>query len=255
MLEPMQSCFDNLHNAKITTFLKPKVAEPLEDYHEANVVRQFSKSPSPKTKRPRFEIETFQSSVESEQADALAPYSAAGVLNSTRDIEDAANSNDFVEAVHIVEYQFDNNEELSGDVNVILDAVNIDPPSIQDMKQYLDRCALDSDPCRRMTSSTAKIKLDEQTEEHAIRTLRQKVSKSDFLAMSVIGQFNRGFILASLRHEDARDLFIIDQHASDEKFNFERLQRITDITKQRLIKLVYAYFSLNTLVLAQKRYT
>lgn len=38
--------------------------------------------------------------------------------------------------------------------------------------------------------------------------------------MTIHGQFNKGFIMASSGHE----LFIIDQHASDEKFNFERLQ-------------------------------
>jgi len=31
------------------------------------------------------------------------------------------------------------------------------------------------------------------------------------------------------------DLFIIDQHASDEKFNFESLQKSTKINSQRLL--------------------
>ncbi|KAK9825372.1 hypothetical protein WJX81_005933 [Elliptochloris bilobata] len=47
--------------------------------------------------------------------------------------------------------------------------------------------------------------------------------KADFARMRVLGQFNLGFILARL----GRDLFIVDQHASDEKYNFERLQRST----------------------------
>ena len=38
----------------------------------------------------------------------------------------------------------------------------------------------------------------------------------DFRAMRVIGQFNLGFIIAELRG----DLFILDQHACDEKFRF-----------------------------------
>ena len=38
------------------------------------------------------------------------------------------------------------------------------------------------------------------------------------MKMKVIGQFNKGFIIAQL--DD--DLFIVDQHASDEKFNFEK---------------------------------
>jgi DNA mismatch repair protein PMS2 len=52
-----------------------------------------------------------------------------------------------------------------------------------------------------------------------------------FLEMEVAGQFNLGFILATHR----RDLFIVDQHASDEKFNFERLQRDTVLSKQPFV--------------------
>ena len=43
--------------------------------------------------------------------------------------------------------------------------------------------------------------------------LRKEIKKQDFLEMKIFGQFNRGFIIAAL--ED--DVFIIDQHASDEK--------------------------------------
>lgn len=58
------------------------------------------------------------------------------------------------------------------------------------------------------------------------------VSKSDFLTMHVAGQFNLGFILATRK---SSDLFIIDQHASDEKYNFERLQATTVVQNQRLV--------------------
>ena len=44
-------------------------------------------------------------------------------------------------------------------------------------------------------------------------------TKKDFENLEVIGQFNKGFVLAILR--DKKDLFIIDQHAADEKYNFE----------------------------------
>ena len=50
--------------------------------------------------------------------------------------------------------------------------------------------------------------------------------------MQVIGQFNLGFILARL----GNNLFIIDQHAADEKYNFERLQQITRLNKQPLLQ-------------------
>jgi len=49
--------------------------------------------------------------------------------------------------------------------------------------------------------------------------------------MSIYGQFNLGFILAGL----GSDLFIIDQHATDEKYNFETLQKNTVIKSQAMV--------------------
>lgn len=49
--------------------------------------------------------------------------------------------------------------------------------------------------------------------------------------MQIIGQFNQGFIITRLDS----DLFIIDQHASDEKYNFETLQQNTVLKNQKLI--------------------
>lgn len=79
------------------------------------------------------------------------------------------------------------------------------------------------------------------------------IHKGDFSKMKIVGQFNLGFILAvrpgisaapstattaastdSSRDDD--ELFIIDQHASDEKFNFERLQATTTVQSQRLVR-------------------
>ncbi|KAJ3275574.1 ATP-binding mismatch repair protein [Terramyces sp. JEL0728] len=59
------------------------------------------------------------------------------------------------------------------------------------------------------------------------------IEKQDFKEMQIIGQFNKGFILASLRNH----LFIVDQHASDEKFNYERLKS-TSATIQPLFNPV-----------------
>lgn len=79
------------------------------------------------------------------------------------------------------------------------------------------------------------------------------IHKGDFSKMKIVGQFNLGFILAvrpgtaagsstataAARADNPRDddeLFIIDQHASDEKFNFERLQATTTVQSQRLVR-------------------
>ena len=72
------------------------------------------------------------------------------------------------------------------------------------------------------------------------------VGKEDFSRMRIVGQFNLGFILAfrpsKLLGNDSivsavdDELFIIDQHASDEKFNFERLQSSTVVQNQPLVR-------------------
>ncbi|EAL65478.1 MutL DNA mismatch repair protein [Dictyostelium discoideum AX4] len=58
--------------------------------------------------------------------------------------------------------------------------------------------------------------------------------KEYFKQMIVIGQFNLGFIIAKL----GNDLFIIDQHAADEKYNFEILSKSVEssINSQPLLK-------------------
>jgi DNA mismatch repair protein PMS2 len=86
----------------------------------------------------------------------------------------------------------------------------------------------------------------EEADDAAEATLSRVVSKDDFESMQVIGQFNLGFIIArrkvSSTHSTTKkledlhdDLFIIDQHASDEKYNFEKLQAETVIQSQRLL--------------------
>ena len=68
-------------------------------------------------------------------------------------------------------------------------------------------------------------------DKNAENELRRALSKSSFQQMTVIGQFNLGFIIARLNS----DLFIIDQHASDEKCNFEKLENEYEIPVQPLI--------------------
>lgn len=71
----------------------------------------------------------------------------------------------------------------------------------------------------------------QEAEAQAEAELDRVFDKQDFRRMRVIGQFNRGFIIARL----GKDLFIVDQHASDEKFNFERLQNSTVLNRQPLV--------------------
>ena len=59
------------------------------------------------------------------------------------------------------------------------------------------------------------------------------ITKSDFPSLHIVGQFNLGFILAV--RPRTNDLFIIDQHASDEITNFSRLSQQTRMQDQRLV--------------------
>lgn len=64
-----------------------------------------------------------------------------------------------------------------------------------------------------------------------------EIDKLDFLQryfvqLKVIGQFNEGFIVTRLA---PHSLFIIDQHAADEKANFESLMKTTEIHTQPLV--------------------
>ncbi|KAF3389116.1 Mismatch repair endonuclease PMS2 [Penicillium rolfsii] len=84
--------------------------------------------------------------------------------------------------------------------------------------------------------SSHKADPDLGDEKAAEDRLSLTVSKADFAQMRIIGQFNLGFIIAVRPGEDHDELFIIDQHASDEKFNFERLQAETVVQNQRLVR-------------------
>ena len=74
---------------------------------------------------------------------------------------------------------------------------------------------------------------ESQNAEQETDSVTLTVTKEDFSHLRIIGQFNLGFILASRRN---KDLFIIDQHASDEKINFERLQSTSVMQNQRLVQ-------------------
>ncbi|XP_011862637.1 PREDICTED: mismatch repair endonuclease PMS2 [Vollenhovia emeryi] len=84
-------------------------------------------------------------------------------------------------------------------------------------------------------ASTAKrvkyrVQMDANQGE-AEKELQRELTRDSFGEMEIIGQFNLGFIIARL--ED--DLFIIDQHATDEKFRFEKLSNETKLKTQKLI--------------------
>ncbi|KAK8509841.1 hypothetical protein V6N13_093685 [Hibiscus sabdariffa] len=77
---------------------------------------------------------------------------------------------------------------------------------------------------------------NEERKIHALNAataeLEKLFKKEDFRQMKVIGQFNLGFIIGKLDE----DLFIVDQHAADEKYNFEHLAQSTILNQQPLLR-------------------
>ncbi|KAK4041190.1 hypothetical protein C8A01DRAFT_45629 [Parachaetomium inaequale] len=118
--------------------------------------------------------------------------------------------------------------------------------SRDDIQQRIASLASHLPPPRPKASSTGSA--DGLEADDAEEKLSLKISKSDFAKMRIVGQFNLGFVLAvreaaASSPEDAPaaaaaddELFIIDQHASDEKYNFERLQATTTVQSQRLVQ-------------------
>ena len=85
-----------------------------------------------------------------------------------------------------------------------------------------------------------------ENDEKAVDALSRVIEKDDFATMDIVGQFNLGFIVVRLRKtvvpnggddaDEMDDLFIVDQHAADEKYNFETLQSTTVIQSQKLMR-------------------
>ncbi|KAJ8363841.1 hypothetical protein SKAU_G00126720 [Synaphobranchus kaupii] len=76
-----------------------------------------------------------------------------------------------------------------------------------------------------------RAKISPGESQSAEDELKKEISKDVFREMEIIGQFNLGFIITKLKS----DIFMIDQHATDEKYNFEMLQQHTVLQGQRLI--------------------
>lgn len=90
---------------------------------------------------------------------------------------------------------------------------------------------LESTERKKLIRLKFKANLDPTSNKKAEEELETEITKEKFQTMEIIGQFNSGFIITKL--ED--DLFIIDQHASDEKYNFETLQKKSILENQKLV--------------------
>ncbi|CAD2216894.1 DNA mismatch repair protein PMS2 [Angomonas deanei] len=96
-----------------------------------------------------------------------------------------------------------------------------------------------------------KKDIQEQNDE----TLGSLFEKQSFRDLHIIGQFNHGFILATLNtdhhnHQNNSLLFIIDQHASDEIYNYERHKKSYKARPQILVSPVVVSMDVGEVQLA-----
>lgn len=111
--------------------------------------------------------------------------------------------------------------------------LEIDMSSLKELVDRERKLELQEAARKRVSLSKLKFKckINPNSNRAAEDELQMEITKEKFGKMEIIGQFNLGFIIARL---DA-DLFIIDQHATDEKYNFEDLQRNTVLQNQKLV--------------------
>lgn len=128
----------------------------------------------------------------------------------------------------------------------LLQRLHVDEDWLQKRLELWESRTRDYASARRVNASEDADAGLEAGTQVAEDKLSLTIHKGDFSKMKIVGQFNLGFILAvrpgtsvtatADYPRDDDELFIIDQHASDEKFNFERLQATTTVQSQRLVR-------------------
>lgn len=103
--------------------------------------------------------------------------------------------------------------------------------TLEEIKASIERNQLKLNKDKKI-SVRFRSQINPDCNKLAEEELNKQIDKSSFERMKIIGQFNLGFIIAKLES----DLFIIDQHATDEKYNFEQLQSSTVLETQKLVK-------------------
>ena len=80
------------------------------------------------------------------------------------------------------------------------------------------------------------------------------LEKTEFGKMKVIGQYNCGFILAkSILPNGNCNIFIIDQHASDERYRFEALEKGLQFTTQSLLHPIELHLSIEDVLFIEEQ--
>lgn len=112
----------------------------------------------------------------------------------------------------------------------MFDAVSTSIDEISELMAMEEKCNKQMEQ-HNLDRLKFKATIEPSKNKLAEEELQTEITKKSFSQMEIIGQFNLGFIVVKL--ED--DLFIVDQHATDEKFNYETLQKETTLYNQKLV--------------------
>ncbi|EMS11021.1 DNA mismatch repair protein pms2, putative [Entamoeba histolytica HM-3:IMSS] len=104
------------------------------------------------------------------------------------------------------------NKEENIKINIASNKLVIEAIELKALVEHMILCHKDYPICQ-----------PERTEEDILKIPR-KMKKTTLEEIEIIGQFNKGFIIGKLGY----DLYIIDQHAADEIYNYETLLRKTN---------------------------
>lgn len=111
-------------------------------------------------------------------------------------------------------------------------------------KRNEDDLSPDSDSKLKTNPSKAQTRINKTTNQQGQEYKLIGFSKDKFEQLEIIGQFNKGFIICQL-NEELDKLFVVDQHAADEKTNFENLLHSFKLGKQILSQPITLEFTFN----------
>lgn len=169
----------------------------------------------------RFAEDTLKLSDATKESEEDCP-----TKKTANELKDFIKSNSPIKAI-----EFDGNGEQDAPYpNIICNEINVVLSEIElNMKTENNYAQIQKDAakieCLRFKSTIVPGQ-----NKSAEQELEKEITKESFSRMKVLGQFNRGFIIVKLES----DLFIVDQHATDEKYNFEMLQRTVQLQYQPL---------------------
>ncbi|KAL1517808.1 hypothetical protein ABEB36_001531 [Hypothenemus hampei] len=237
-----------LHNVDVSQNLSIKQTEPKKgvkrqflDEKSGNKtwLEQFKKRPKPNN--PSFSQET--TTVSNLKSELSQNFSSADISSSEIEVEEQFNELVSIACQLSKDDKDEEDDDCSSENSSKID-VTIDSPSanshrrevqlkisFDSLKKKFARHFVESELSSKDNVVKFRSEIAPESNKRAEEELNRYIEKENFPQMQIIGQFNLGFIITRLFD----DLFIIDQHATDEKYNFENLQKNTVLECQKLV--------------------